>query len=105
VIEDFVQKQSECVVPGKAKKGRSIFLSYDVSESFRMLPKIADFVLAPPGDRAGLSTHRVRPPLYGAPEVLLRIGWSYKIDFWSLVVLVGAPASTVHTSRDQEEAK
>lgn len=54
--------------------------------SSKMLPKIADFGSAQPGDQ--LQIHPIQPDYYRAPEVLLGIGWSYSADIWNLGVLV-----------------
>lgn len=54
--------------------------------SSKVLPKIADFGTAQPGDR--LQIHPIQPDYYRAPEVLLGVGWSYNADVWNLGVMV-----------------
>ena len=54
--------------------------------SSKVLPKIADFGAAQPGDR--LQIHPIQPNSYRDPEVLLGIGWSYSADIWNLGVMV-----------------
>ncbi|KAI9674409.1 MAG: hypothetical protein M1817_001747 [Caeruleum heppii] len=91
VIEDYVNKQAEIVVPRKINDDRSIFLSchnFGPLKSFRVLPKIGDFGLAQPGDGSGARRHSIQAPLYRAPEVLLGHDWTYKADIWNLGVLI-----------------
>jgi len=54
--------------------------------SSKVLPKIADFGTAQPGDR--LQIHPIQPDYYRAPEVLLGVGWSYNADVWNLGAMV-----------------
>ena len=91
VLEEYVEKQAKNPMPRKIKDGRSIYLSHNdfgQMKSFRVLPKIADFGLAQPGDSSEPLRFPIQPPLFHAPEVLLGTSWTYSADIWNLGVLV-----------------
>lgn len=95
VLEEYVEKQAKNPMARKIKDGRSIYLSHNdfgPMKSFRVIPKIADFGLAQPGDSSEPLRFPIQPPLFHAPEVLLGTGWTYSADIWNLGVLVWLPA-------------
>ncbi|KAI9746888.1 MAG: hypothetical protein M4579_007567, partial [Chaenotheca gracillima] len=78
-------------MPRKVKDGRSIYLSHNdfgPPQSFRILPKIADFGLAQSGEGSEPLMHPIQPPIFHAPEVLLGTSWTYSADIWNLGVLI-----------------
>lgn len=100
VIEDFARAQAENPMPRKIKDGRSIYLSHNnfgPIRSFYILPKIADFGLAQPGDGPQPKIHPIQPDHYRAPEVILGAGWSYSADIWNLGVLVRFRCYCLHS--------
>ena len=91
VIKSFVQDQVETPMLKKITDGRSIYQSHNNFgrlRSLRVLPMIADFGLAEPGDGPEPLRQPIQPPLYSAPEVLLGTSWTYSADIWNLGVLV-----------------
>jgi serine/threonine protein kinase len=91
VIEEYVNAPGDHPMPRKRVGDRNIYLSHNnfgVLKSYRMLPKIADFVLAHRADGEKPFRHPIQPPLYHAPEVLLGVPWSYSADIWNLGVFV-----------------
>ncbi|KAJ9198984.1 hypothetical protein DTO021D3_8558 [Paecilomyces variotii] len=57
-------------------------------KSLRVIPKIADFGSAQPGDSSEPLRFPIQPPLFHAPEVLLGTDWTYSADIWNLGVLI-----------------
>ena len=51
-------------------------------------PSLADLSEARFGDQ--VNTDLIMPDVYRAPEVILGASWDFKIDIWSLGVLVSA---------------
>ena len=73
VLEDYVKRQPDCPMARKIKDGRTIYLSNNNFGSLRplaMLPRIADFGLAQPGDHSIPYTHPIQLALFIAPEVI-----------------------------------
>ncbi|KAI9741406.1 MAG: hypothetical protein M1834_003123 [Cirrosporium novae-zelandiae] len=72
VIEIFVQRYATHPMPRKINNGRSIYLSqndFGRLQSFRILPKIADFGMAQLGNCSEPHRHPIQPPLFHAPEI------------------------------------
>lgn len=80
------------IQPKKDKEGRCIYPSlsdFGFPQSFKMAPKLADFGLAYREDRPdALRRVPIQPPQYHAPEVILGVEWSCKVDIWNLGCLV-----------------
>lgn len=75
----------------KILDGREIYFSRPVPIS-EGLPVLSDFGEA----RIGESKQRgdIMPGIYRAPEVILGMEWSNKVDIWSMGVMVSLPYSS-----------
>ena len=77
--------------PRKVVSGRVTYTSVDIDVPDDGLPVICDLGEARQGPGPFLG--EVLPDLYRAPEILLYIPWTEKIDIWSLGLMVYIPQS------------
>lgn len=71
--------------PRKALKDRTIYKSLGFLPKGG-LPILADFGEARLGDQE--HNEDIMPNVYRAPEVILRSNWGYKVDIWSVAMVV-----------------
>lgn len=89
IIQQFVKVEQEHPSPRKEVQGYTIYASraFD-SPSYKSIgePLLCDFGSAVSGDTE--HDEDVQPNVYRAPEVCLKIPWSYSIDIWNVGCLV-----------------
>ena len=91
VIERYLKTVPRDYNTSKVGNGRMVYSAvsdFGHPETWDILPQIADFGLARPGDTGKTLREPIQAPLYTAPEVLMGTGWSYSADIWNLGVLV-----------------
>lgn len=87
LLEKFIKEEQDHPSPRKEINGYSLYISrrFGMPKAFG-LPVLGDFGAAVFGDVEHLEN--VQPDVYRAPEVCLKIPWSYSIDIWNVGVLV-----------------
>lgn len=89
IIERFIKAEQEHPSPRKKMQGYTVYASrtFD-SPSGKSIgePLLSDFGSAVSGDTE--HDEDVQPNVYRAPEVCLKIPWSYSIDIWNVGCLV-----------------
>lgn len=87
VFENFERQEFESPCPRKAADGRFIYVSRELDVPQRLGPPVlCDFGSAVSYQNE--NTKDVQPALYRAPEVILELPWSYKIDIWNTGCMV-----------------
>ena len=86
VWDELVEEEWETPTPRKIMGDRIIYQSRDLDIPEDGEPVICDFGEAKVGD--GPFIGEVMPDLYRAPEIILYIPWTEKIDIWSLGLMV-----------------
>ncbi|KAK7409376.1 hypothetical protein QQX98_008438 [Neonectria punicea] len=87
VLDEYVMRQQANPAPCRERNGRPV---YESRSSFGHLTgdigyvKLTDFGLAVRGDVAKKHNHDIQPREYTAPEVMLKVGWTYSADIWNL---------------------
>ncbi|KAL4770116.1 putative serine/threonine-protein kinase [Aspergillus nidulans var. acristatus] len=102
-LTDFIERQQPMHYKVHNESGRTIyryhtgFGALDSRGIKKMIPKLADFVLATrlgkPSTRNGmlgeqLGIYPIQPDHYRAPEVILGCSWDSKVDIWNFGVLL-----------------
>ena len=88
VFEDFEREELESPCPRKEVDGRLIYVSRELGIPKTLKPPVlCDFGAAVSG--VDENARDVQPNLYRAPEVILQIPWTYKIDIWNAACMVG----------------
>jgi len=91
VIERYLKTVPRDYNTSKVGNGRMVYSAvsdFGHPETWDILPQIADFGLARPGDTGKTFREPIQAPLYTAPEVLMGTGWNYSADIWNLGVLI-----------------
>lgn len=85
VLVDYENDEFERPVPRKVVDDRTIYLSRPLPFTFGP-PVLCDLGEA----RFGGQEHRedIMPDVYRAPEVILGMNWDYKVDIWSVAMMV-----------------
>lgn len=87
LLEAFIKEEQDHPSSRKDINGYPLYLSrrLGMPKAFG-LPVLGDFGASVSGDFEHLED--VQPDVYRAPEVCLKIPWSYSIDIWNIGVLV-----------------
>lgn len=98
VLDDHAKTLRDSTIQPKTRDdGRLVYPStndFGFPGRLSMGIRLSDLGLAYMGDRPlSLQTVPIHPPQYQAPEVLLGVPWSYKVDIWNLGCLVRIPSS------------
>lgn len=91
ILAEFEQEEKRNSSPRKELEDRTIYVSRPMPLA-KGLPSLSDFSEARFGDVE--QTGRVMPDVYGAPEVILGMPWSYPIDVWAFAMAVSWKPST-----------
>lgn len=85
VLLKLEEKEMEEPIPRKMASDRTIYISRPVPLTFGT-PVLCDLGEARFGDKE----HRddIMPDVYRAPEVILGMKWDYKVDIWSVAMMV-----------------
>lgn len=89
VFSDFEQQELRDPSPQKEIDGRMTYVSRDLRMPNTWgSPILCDFGSAVYGD----VEHRedVQPDFYRAPEVIMQVPWSYKIDIWNAACMASS---------------
>lgn len=96
VFEEYEELELQDPSPRKVLKDRTIYVSRDLNRPRQWgAPVLCDFGSAIPGELE--NTEDIQPDIYRAPEVILKIPWSYEVDIWN----AGCMASTISSSSVQ----
>lgn len=93
VFSDFEQQELLDPSPCKEVDGRTVYASRYLRMPKRWgAPMLCDFGSAVHGN----VEHRedVQPAFYRAPEVILQVPWSHKIDIWNTACMVSTTTGT-----------
>lgn len=93
VIDDYVRQLKESPPLYKEVDGHPLYQSAADFGRLRKgvgLLKISDFGTAVFGNVSTPHRHDIQPEQFTAPEVLLKAGWTYSADIWSLGMVVRA---------------
>lgn len=85
VFSEYENEEFEHPVPRKVAGDRTIYLSRPLSLTFGP-PVLCDLGEARLGDEEHQDD--IMPDLYRAPEVILGMKWNYKVDIWSVAMVV-----------------
>lgn len=85
ILSGFEEWEMETPVPRKVLQDRPIYLSRPLPISYGT-PVLCDLGEA----RVGIEGQHgdIMPDLYRAPEVILNMEWDYKVDIWSVGMVV-----------------
>lgn len=85
ILSKFEEAEFEAPVPRKTLENRTIYLSRPLPLSYGT-PVLCDLGEA----RLGIDHQEgdIMPDLYRAPEVILNMTWDYKVDIWSVGMVV-----------------
>jgi serine/threonine protein kinase len=85
ILSGFEESEMEAPVPRKVLQDRTIYLSRPLPISYGT-PVLCDLGEA----RVGIEGQHgdIMPDLYRAPEVILNMEWDYKVDIWSVGMVV-----------------
>ena len=86
VLDSFVSQEIENPSPRKEVEDYVIYSSRLFGWPPGGEPVLCDFGSAENGDAD--NTRNAGPDVYRAPEVMLKMNWSYNIDIWNIGVLV-----------------
>lgn len=87
VFDDFERAELETPSPRKEVDGQFIYASRGLNIPRTLgLPLLCDFGSAVPTDNGNVKD--VQPDLYRAPEVILGVPWTSKIDIWNAGCMV-----------------
>lgn len=87
VFSSFEEEELQRPVSRKEVGDRIIYISRDLKMPKKVdAPILCDFGSAVPGDVE--HTEDVQPDIYRAPEVILRVPWTYSIDIWNVGCMV-----------------
>ena len=85
----IAQMEKERPSPRKVLPDRVIYNSYRFPDAQCVPPPIiADFGEARMGEPGQKFRGRIMPDFYRAPEVILRMEWDFKVDMWSVGLMV-----------------
>ncbi|KAF2214138.1 hypothetical protein CERZMDRAFT_111056 [Cercospora zeae-maydis SCOH1-5] len=91
VLPEFVKSLSQRPIAQKVTNERTVYHSqfdFGPLKGLFSTPQIHDFGNAALMREGFACRHPIQPDLYRAPEVMLGIPWSYKVDIWNLCVLI-----------------
>src|SRR4051794_21103876 len=85
VFSKYEKDEFEHPIPRKVDTDRTIYLSQPLSLNFGP-PVLCDLGEARLGDEE--HQDNIMPDVYRAPEVILGMKWSYKVDIWNVAMVV-----------------
>lgn len=91
VLSEYEKDELEHPVPRKLVDGRTTYLSRPLSLTFGP-PVLCDLGEARLGDEEHQDD--IMPDVYRAPEVILGMKWSYKVDIWNVAMVVRSSSLT-----------
>ncbi|GAM37861.1 hypothetical protein TCE0_033f08139 [Talaromyces pinophilus] len=87
VFSDFEEDELQRPVPRKEANGRTIYTSRELRMPKEWgAPVLCDFGSAVPGDIEHLED--AQPNIYRAPEVILEVPWTNRIDIWNVGCMI-----------------
>ena len=86
MLEGFVNQELENPSPRKEVEDFIVYASRLFGWPPAGEPVLCDFGSAEKGDAT--NTRNAGPNVYRAPEVMLKMPWSYSVDIWNVGVLV-----------------
>ena len=89
VFTDFEEYELQRPVPREdiGTDGRTIYMSQELRMPKDLgAPVLCDFGSAMPGDQH--HAEFIQPNIYRAPEVILGVPWTYKVDIWNVGCMV-----------------
>ncbi|KAF3398947.1 hypothetical protein DPV78_007095 [Talaromyces pinophilus] len=87
VFSDFEEDELQRPVPRKEADGRTIYTSRELRMPKEWgAPVLCDFGSAVPGDIEHLED--AQPNIYRAPEVILEVPWTNRIDIWNVGCMI-----------------
>lgn len=97
IFDEVVQEEKERPTPRRVDGDRIVYSSVELDmPDDPGVPVLCDFGDARFGQ--GPFEGEVMPDLYRAPEIVLKIAWSEKIDIWSFGLMVGGGGTTGSTN-------
>lgn len=85
VFSEYEKEELEHPVPRKVVGDRTVYLSRPLPLTFGP-PVLCDLGEARLGDEEHQDD--IMPDVYRAPEVILGMKWSYKVDIWNVAMVV-----------------
>ena len=85
IFSEYEKEEFEHPVPRKVADDCTIYLSRPLSLTFGP-PILCDLGEARLGDEGHQDD--IMPDVYRAPEVILGMKWNYKVDIWSVAIMV-----------------
>nr|POE85378.1 serine/threonine-protein kinase srpk [Quercus suber] len=90
----FEQYEAESPSPRKELEDRTIYCSRAMPLTYGV-PCISDLSEARFGQTDSAHDDLIMPHLYRAPEVMLKMPWSYPVDIWNFAMVVSLPMPPV----------
>ncbi|EIT79595.1 hypothetical protein Ao3042_03892 [Aspergillus oryzae 3.042] len=86
-LADFEEREIKVPAARKILKDRTVYTTsrFPAGDG---LPLLGDFGEARFGDEENIGD--IMPDYYRAPEVILKSNWDYKVDIWSVAMIVSA---------------
>lgn len=90
VFSDFEENELRDPCPRKELDGRTIYVSRKLGMPKKLgAPVLCDFGSAVLGDE--MHSEDIQPDIYRAPEVILEVPWTYRVDIWNVGCMVRRP--------------
>ncbi|KAL1859973.1 hypothetical protein Plec18170_001921 [Paecilomyces lecythidis] len=87
VFSDFMENELHTPCPRKELDERTIYVSQELRVPREWgAPVLCDFGSAMPGGIEHLED--IQPNVYRAPEVILEVPWTYKVDIWNVGCMI-----------------
>ena len=87
-LSNLEEREIKAPSPRKVLKDRTIYSSTIYNAGGDGLPLLSDFGEARFGDVENNAD--IMPNMYRAPEVVFKESWDYKVDIWSVAMVVSA---------------